>query len=186
MKMDEEQMEGLCLPLMKWKQEAFAMGERDVPPQLAIQFDGKEELEPVPDWILSKAYRKTGTVGGAVSLVLRGIAEGWSEFTKFRMVMLVTDGYMRSGVQDEDMPERGAMGEDFRSNPATDVIECMTLTVATDDLVGGYDMALAQMPYVVTDGGVMDFKETKYILDSDDVGGDVVDQLRAVLNAVSG
>ena len=186
MKMDKEQMEGMCIPLMKWKQEAFAMGERDVPPQLAVLFDGREELEPVPDWILSKAYRKTGTVGGAVSLVLRGIAERWPGFTKYRMVMLATDGYAREGDKDMEMPERGDLGEDFRSNPATDVTECMTLTVATDDLVGGVELAMAQMPYVVTDGGVMDFKEPTYMLDSDNVGGDVADQLRAVFHAVQG
>ena len=185
MKMDEEQMKDLCTGLMAWKKEAFSMGERDVPPQLAILFDGSEEIEPVPDWILEKAYRKVGNVGGAVSLVLRGIAERWPKFTKFRMVLLVTDGYARQGEKDMKMPERGELGEDFKSNPATDVTECLTLTVATDDLVGGVEMAMAQMPYVITDGGVMDFKEITYVLDDDDIGGDVANQLRAVLHAVS-
>lgn len=181
MQMDQQQMETLALPLMDWKKEAFAIGVRDVPPQLAIQFDGSDEIEPVPDWILSKAFDKTGTVGRAVSLVLRGIAEKWPDFTKYRLVMLATDGYTRHG---DSIPERGELGDDFRNNPASDVTECMTLVVASDDLVGGVDVQMVRMPYVVTDGGVMEFKEPTYYFD--DVGGDVVEHLKEVFHAVQG
>jgi len=178
----ETHVEGVVEAVKQWKLRDFQMGNRDSLPQLGFMPDGADAYEAVPQWVMLDAIEKaSGNTALALHMVLYSIPKNFPDVTKFRALTFIADGYTATRQKGDPFPDE-SLEEEFKTNPATDVVECVTVLMADDDLVGGVDLAIAQIPYVIGDGGVMTFGDADIHIDADDhkVKGTIADIVRDV------
>jgi hypothetical protein len=185
--MNEPHIEGIIEAVKLWKLKDYAMGNRDSLPQLGFLPEGAETYEAVPQWVMQEALNAVGgDVPTALHSILYSIPMNFPDVTKLRAITFIADGYTATRDKDDE-PIRGSMKEDFMSNPDTDVTECLTVLMADDDLVGGVDIAIAQVPYAMVEGGFLEFKDAVIHVDDDKtkVQGAIADVIREVWRAQS-
>ena len=177
--MDNRNMVALCDMAMKWKQGVMAdLGIRDLPPMLAYQVDGSDDIVAVPNEVMAAAMNSTkGDTASAIEVVLKMVPDVFPDVTSFRQIMLVADGYMLES--ESEAPPEMSLQHDFNTNMDTKVTECLTITVVEDDLVGGCDIRTAQAPYFLDDGGRIEAKEVIYHPEGV-VGGRIPEVMREV------
>ena len=185
----QHEAETIAKVVMNLKKEMFKEGgHRDSPPVIGVMLKGWDEFHIAPPEIINLAWEITkGDTPAAVKAVIESAPASFEgTFSGFHRIFLAADGY-GSATESIDDHQRGDLERDFKSNPASEVIEVLTVTVIGDDLVGGAEMAMAQCPYVVTDGGVMEFKQIELASDTDDgkIGGAVPDAMREAFTSAN-
>jgi hypothetical protein len=184
MTIDEEIVE-LAQVTMKWRTHLWTEHQlRDAPPNLGFLLDGDEEMQHVPaeGWMAAEAMFSDRGMAEMIRILL-GYVRTWDEFTRFRKIVFVSEGYGYPTESLDDVPE--SLEHDFKTNPATKVRENLTVTIAQDDLVGGCEIASAIIELRITDGGELVFDEPEIIGSDGPHEGNVIDVLRGAINAGS-
>jgi hypothetical protein len=180
------QMENIITAVKEWKVGDYALGNRDALPQLGFVIQGSEEFERVPDVVMEHALNVCdGEVARALKSILLSLPHNFPEITGYKALTFVADGYTTTRPKDQFMDQAESLEHEFRTNPATTVTECLTVLFAEDDLVGGVEMSMAQVPYVIGDGGVIEFKDHIIHIESDTnrVEGRIPDLVREAFHA---
>ena len=191
----EQEAEAIAKATMAMKERMFREGgHRDSPPILGVMLKGWDEFSLAPPEIISLAWKLAGgDAPTAVKAVIESAPPAFEQdedaegpFPGFHRIFLAVDGYTTTAESVDDY-QRGDMEQDFKSNPASTVMVVLTVTVIGEDLVGGSEMAMARCPYVVTDGGVMEFKPIELASDNDDnkIGGAVSDVMREAFTSAN-
>lgn len=152
-------------------------GEDTINTQLSVLLDGEEEFDTVPDSTMELFHDATkGDMQQMIRLLLR-IPRTWDNWTKYRAVVLITDSHATHS-REATIPtdwQRGELEKDYRTNPASEVTRACVVCLATDDLVGGVDVAMGLQPFSLSDGGVFSYEDPT--IDGDAQGG-IPDVLR--------
>lgn len=186
--MNEERVNEMMEAVKGWVQACHSQGLPDLRPQLAFLPNGEEQYIVVPDWVVDAALVEVGgEVADGMELILSGIPaqapEAGLTFNGFKSVTIVADGYMLLAEGDEGNAietEDNGLQRDFETNPASKVSEAISILMADDDLVGGVELTLVQLPYFKTDGGLLHFRPPTVHTDDGHVQGRFPDMMRRV------
>lgn len=186
--MNEERMNEMLEAVKGWVQACHGQGHSDLRPQLAFLPNGEEQYIVVPDWVVDAALVKCGgEVADGMELILSGIPaqapDAGLEFNGFKSVTIVADGYMllAEGGDGKATEVLDELQRDFETNPASKVSEAISIFMADDDLVGGVELTLVQLPYFKTDGGLLHFRPpTIHTDEAGNVEGRFPDMIRRV------
>jgi hypothetical protein len=174
---DQDQLLQIHAAARKHKEHMWTHhGERDTVPVIALHFDydGETRSVDVPHDDIQSALNNDITVGQIVAAIFGTMPQPL--LNKLDELWMCVDAYTEVRGSLDDLPQRGDMREDFRTNPATNVSETLITIVASDDRCGGCNIQEVNQHYTVSDGGVMIWGTPE---SRDDGGGAVIEAIKA-------
>jgi hypothetical protein len=159
----------LSSALREYKESEWeSRGLRELPPKLAIFGKGTpDEGLTIPDSIISGLASGGRNLIQIIHHISREMYNVWPDNRPDMVAIGVESLGRKIPLGDPDIEYiKGDLAKDQSVNPASDVSNFLTVAVASDDLVGGCDVQTALLEYHYCDGGVIEWKDPLFTVDT--------------------